>query len=361
MKESGKVSVSTWQPKHGAEGRQSYAKITPEQLKKDIAQWIKGGEDDTKLYVKADLEANLEMLHPGTCTWLFEEPGYQNWFNLKSNAIAWYTAPMGTGKSVTASAVIRHLEAQGKQVVYFFYSFSDPSRSKALSAFRSLALQLLTILETIPNSVKDLYAQEVDNWNFTLQSQNFSTTIKLVLELLKQCKRVHIVIDGLDECKDEEIMLSLLEKIMAAETYGITKWFLTSRKEGDIAGVMSKLKATVIEPPQDKLNGDIRVFMRDKLQDLEKCSNCVQKWSAKSAGSFLYAKLMFGILSGQGLTCDEDIEEELNKFPTGLRGAYTRSLERLSRHSDKEQELVRYVGAEERRSEITIPGLLTSY
>jgi hypothetical protein len=314
-----------------------------EQLKKDISNWIKAGEDDAKLDVRADLDANLEILHPGTCTWLFDDPDYQSWFKLNKSAVAWYAAPMGTGKTMTASAVINHLKSQGKQVVYFFYSFSDPTRGKPFSAFRSLALQLLTISETIPDSVKKLYAEEVGNWCFALQSQNFSTTVKLVLELLKRCKRVHVVLDGLDECNDEEILLVLLEKLAGAEPLGITKWFFTSRKEGNIPETMSKLKAIAIEPSPDHLNNDIGVFIQDKLKALEKCSNCVAKWTDKSAGSFLYAKVMLGILSGKGVISDEHAEEQLNKFPIGLKGAYIRSLARLSKRSEQEQELARSV------------------
>ena len=51
------------------------------------------------------------------------------------------------------------------------------------------------------------------------------------------------------------------------------------------------------------------------------------------------------VLEGEGLTCDEEIQEELEKFPKDLTGWYLRSLQQLSARSAQQQELARLVGS----------------
>ena len=316
----------------------SAANTILDEMRRLIVDWLKAGEDDAKLDMRMDLRTNLDLQQVGTCTWLYDNPTFKAWHNATSNAAVWYHAGPGAGKTILSSVLTKYLQDQGLKTAYFFYSFNDPSRRKAITAIRSLALQLLTQSDTIPDSVLRLYETEVANRTFTLRDHH---TIALVLQaLLKQSSRIHVILDGLDECYDRSLMRDIFVQLMSAETYGLVKWFFTSRNEPDLRSMTRQVGASEIVPSPKVIMGDIKKYLQDHMAG-DHSIVCIDQWTTASEGNFLWIHLMLRILTGMDLTCDEDIEEELEKFPKGLTGCYLRSLQQLSLRSKQHQELAR--------------------
>ena len=312
-------------------------------LTEKVAKWIIGGEDVSKLRFLSDLAESRTVRQDGTCDWIFEQPNFKSWFEAKKNAVIWYNAPPGSGKTVLSASVAHYLEGSG-QFVYYRYSFDDSTRRTPLTALRSIALQLRTIMSKVPAQVVECYEKELDHHAYQLQDPEIAT--KVVEAFIQQMPRVHIIVDGLDECSKIEEALDTFCRLVQFDTYGITKWFFTSRDEPIIRDTMvDKLQALEITPPRGVIMNDIATFLNcqdDKLA-LKKCATCVQYWTAASEENFLYSKLMFDILCGNGVTCSDEIHEELQKFPPGLTGCYTRCLEGLTRRKEPERNLARYV------------------
>lgn len=258
--------------------------------------------------------------------------------------MAWYHAPPGSGKTILSAAIAHHIERSGGQVVYYRFTFDDITRKTPLAALRSIALQLRTILGKIPPQLLELYNQELEHHAYHLQDHDIA--IQVVQTLMEQIPRIHIIIDGLDECNDIGSVLAIFNRLAQSNTYGIAKWFFTSRDDSSIRNIMlNKLQAAELTPPRGKIMEDITTFLdsrgRDKLARKD-CEECVQYWTAASEENFLYSKLMFDILCGDGVTCSDEIHEELLKFPPGLTGCYTRCLEILTRKRETERNLARY-------------------
>ena len=312
-------------------------------IRKRIVDWIKAGEDDGEFNIPLQIRTNMGIRYENTCEWLFEDPRMENWLSLKRTTALWYIAPPGAGKTILSSAVARKLQDKDLRVAAFFYSFNNPVRRKAITALRCLALQLLPDSEPIPDTVQRLYDEDIKNHFFKLNDINVA--VKVVEALIKQVSRIHIIVDGLDECHDPQQLFNSLRSLLEAKTYGMVKWFFASRQDHDIRNIMRKHGVTEIEAPQERLISDIRQYVADRFKGKldHDCKVCIERWTSKSEGNFLWVYLMLRIREGEDLTCEEEIEEELNKFPKGLTGCYTRCLAQLSNRPENHQQLARRI------------------
>jgi hypothetical protein len=315
------------------------SKDRAEKRRKAILDWILGQENvDTRL----QLHGQLERRQAGTCTWLFDDPRFQDWKNAKKNAILWYNASPGSGKSVLSSAVVNHLVGEGQDVAYSFYSFSDPWRRHGLNGLRSLALQLIIILENhdhpIPDKVTSIYENAIKLNVRTMNS--LATATQVVHELINVCPHVCLVIDGLDECAEENEMLSMLDLLLQTRTHGLAKWLLTSRSDhSKVRAIMQKYKAASVTPELHVISNDIQTYFSATMTS--KCEKCVAKWVEDCNTSFLYASIICDILRGKNFTCQEEIDQALREFPPELNKYYIQLLERLATQSEQKQELAR--------------------
>ncbi|KAF2191706.1 hypothetical protein K469DRAFT_735712 [Zopfia rhizophila CBS 207.26] len=285
-------------------------------LRKQIVEWIKASEDDDRLDIRGDLRANNQIRYENTCDWLFEHPDMENWLRVNKTTGIWYTAPPGAGKTILASTLTRNLQDKGFRTATFFYSFNDLVRRKPITALRCLALQLLQPSDPIPDRVKRLYEED-------------HIAAEVVAELIKQIPRVHIIVDGLDECESRPDLIISLCLLLSVKT----------RPEPEIRTAMRKHDVMELEAPQDSLISDIGKFVAGRLN--REC--CITRWTTKSEGNFLWVTHMLRTLEGDDFTCEEEIEEELNKFPKGLTGCYIRSLAQLSKRPESHQRLARRI------------------
>jgi hypothetical protein len=312
------------------------------ELKRQIIDWIKGDGDYCALDIRPTWTENFNKCLEGTCTWFLSHPGFQSWSDAKKSVLGWYNAPPGSGKTVLSAVVDKHIQDQGYPTVYYSYRYDSLDRSKALSGFRSIASQLLVKLNDVPEPLKKLYESEIQD-HHAYHLQNKEKAIEVVHILLAQYDRMHVIIDGLDECAEQETVLDMVEKVLSMRRYGIIKWLFLARDEHEIRKTMQEAKATEICHSPEVIMNDIKLYLeaQSRLFELKKCDRCIEYWTAASEGNFLYSSLIIDILAGKGLTCDDEIHEELQKFPKGLTGCYTRCLERLKHLTEQEQELAR--------------------
>ena len=77
-------------------------------------------------------------------------------------------------------------------------------------------------------------------------------------------------------------------RLLESKTYGIAKWFFTSRPEYDIRVKRRKYDVTEIEAPRDRLMDDVRQYVTHQFTsklDLN-CKDCIEHWTSKSEGNF---------------------------------------------------------------------------
>lgn len=310
-----------------------------EMRRQAILDWILGkGSTDTAL----QLQSQLDRQQNGTCTWILDDTRFQEWHDSKHNATLWYNAPPGSGKSVLSASVARHLIDEGKDVAYYFYSFSDPWRRQGLNGLRSLALQLVLLLEKngqpIPDKVASIYDTAIKERVKTMKT--LASATEIVHELINLCPHIYVIVDGLDECSEEDEMVSMVDLLLGTRSLGLAKWFFTSRSDHPrIRAVMQKHRCASITPDFSHLSSDIQLYFSARVTI--DCKKCVKRWVRDFNTSFLYASLICDILQGKNFTCQEEIDQALREFPPELNNYYIQLLERLVTKPEPKQELAR--------------------
>ncbi|KAI0437026.1 hypothetical protein F4803DRAFT_566386 [Xylaria telfairii] len=310
--------------------RQARADADQKSLKNDIRRWIMG---QNGVDFKGDYEIQSDLRHENTCTWILEDRRFLDWCDSRNNALLWYNAQPGSGKSVLASAVIDYVTKKEKKVAYFFYSFSKNSSRHVADGLRILALQLLAFVRTPSDKLVDLYEKETQ---FSPSLNNLRATASVVHELITRNDDLYLVIDGIDECEDEKEMLNFVEWLIDQPTLGRVRWLFTSRVS-EIEKTMRKLEAVEICPSTEDIQADIKNYLSTKIS----CEKCLRSWTEECDNNFLIARFVSETLGK--LTSEADIRAELKIFPKKLNGYYTRTLAKIDARGRMEQLVARHI------------------
>ncbi|KAI0870765.1 hypothetical protein GGS24DRAFT_90925 [Hypoxylon argillaceum] len=310
--------------------RQERADADEKALKNDIRRWIMG---ESRVDFKGDYEFQSDLRHEDTCTWILRDERFVNWRNSRNNAVLWYNAPPGSGKSVLASVVIDYLMRSEKKVAYFFYSFSKSSSRHVADGLRILALQLLAFVRTPSDKLVDLYETETQ---FSPYLNNTRVLASVIHELITRNDDVYLVIDGIDECEDEKDKVNIIQWLIDQSTLGTARWLFTSRVS-EIEKTMQNLQAVEIQPSPDDIKGDIKSYLSPRIT----CEECLQDWTDECDNNFLIARFVSETL--EKLTSEEDIKAELRMFPRKLNGYYARTLAKISDRGQMEQIVARRI------------------
>ena len=222
--------------------------------------------------------------------------------DFEKSPVFWLNGLAGTGKSTIAQTIAEHVFADGLLGASFFCSRDFEDRSDLHFIFPTLAFQLahkypdfqshlIPLLQSNPDVVDEsLYSQMERLIVEPLQSTGISTVI---------------VIDALDECKDDEpssAILSVLGRVVTK--IPMVKFFITGRPEPRIrTGFRLPLLVDItnvfilhdIHP--SLINNDIRLFLKHELSKLAQ-RHLLDGWPTdesinllcqRAAGLFVYA------------------------------------------------------------------------
>jgi hypothetical protein len=222
--------------------------------------------------------------------------------DFNKSPVFWLNGLAGTGKSTVAQTVSERLFADGLLGASFFCSRDFKDRSDLHFIFPTLAFQLAhrypefrSILVPLLQTNPDIAHESLYNQMKTLIAEPLSSSGVSTV----------IVIDALDECKDEEpssVMLSVLGRFVGKLPR--VKFLITGRPESRIkTGFRLPLlkDATNIFVLHDVrpslINDDIRLFLKHKLSKLAQRRG-LNSWPSindldvlcrRAAGLFVYA------------------------------------------------------------------------
>jgi len=231
----------------------------------------------------------------------------EQWLTGKSDQhIFWLNGLAGTGKSTIAQTFAERSFADGRLGAGFFCSRDYENRSNLQAIFPTLAFQLahheplfqkqlLQVLKTWPDAGQESLCSQMEKLIVgPLQAANIPTLI---------------IIDALDECKDEEpasAILSILSRYV--NQIPNVKFFITGRPEPRIRSgfhlkslvhITEVLKLHEVKP--EVVDSDIELFFSTQFARLaQNRSDCdlTEDWPSpsdikilcrKAAGFFIYA------------------------------------------------------------------------
>ena len=193
--------------------------------------------------------------------------------DFSQSPVFWLNGLAGTGKSTIAQTIAERLFAEGRLGASFFCSRDFKDRSNLHFIFPTLAFQLAHKYPDFRSHLVPLLRSNPDVVHESLSSQ----MQKLIAEPLRKTGiSTVIVIDALDECKDNEpasAILSVLGRFV--EEIPEVKFFITGRPEPRIKTgfrlplLVDSTDVFILHDVHPSLvENDIRIFLKHELSEL---------------------------------------------------------------------------------------------
>ena len=231
-------------------------------------------------------------------------------------SIFWLNGLAGTGKSAIAQTFAETAFADGMLGASFFCSRGFEDRSNLQAIFPTLAFQLafqyplfremlLKVLKTNPNVSRETLSSQME---------------KVIVGPLKATGiSTLIIIDALDECRDEEPVSSILSILSRfVDEIPNVKFFITGRPEPRIRSgfrlqPLARITQVLMlhEVRSEAVNSDIKRFFRALLVGIAKrrsSSSLTEDWASssdveilckKAAGFFFYASAIVRFIASR--------------------------------------------------------------
>jgi hypothetical protein len=269
----------------------------------------------------------------------------------RDQRVFWLNGLAGTGKSTIAQTFAEISFADGKLGASFFCSRYFEDRSNLRAIFPTLAFQLAYRYPPFREQLLRVLRANPDVGRESLCSQ----MEKVIVEPLKAtCIRTLIIIDALDECKDEEpasAILSVLSRYV--DEIPQVKFFIASRPEPRVrSGFRLESLRPITEDfrlqdvARPSVDGDIKLFFKTRLADVAKARSdrdLTGDWQSpsgidilctKAAGLFIYASTVVKSVVSEYHTPTERLtlitsltRNTIGEGKSGIDDLYTQVLE----------------------------------
>jgi hypothetical protein len=269
----------------------------------------------------------------------------------QGQCVFWLNGLAGTGKSTIAQTFAEITFSEGKLGASFFCSRGSEDRSNLQSIFPTLAFQLAY---QYPLFREELL--QVLRANPGIGCHSLSSQLEKIIVGPFEATGIStlIIIDALDECRDEEPASAILSMLSHyVDQIPNVKFFITGRPEPRIRSgfrleslvpITEVLKLHEIKP--EVVDSDIGLFFQMKLTNLAKnrsdC-NLTEDWPSpsdieilckKAAGFFIYASTVIKFVASKTCTPAEQLNR-ITSLPqstshegrSGLDLLYTQVLE----------------------------------
>ena len=304
------------------------------------------GDDRQGCLKGTRVDVLLELEH-----WLKDKQGHQ---------VFWLSGLAGTGKSTIAQTFAEISFADGSLGASFFCSRDSEARSNLKSIFPTLAFQLAYRYTQFRERLL-----QVIRANPSIKQESLYTQMKKVIVGPFRGTQIQtlIIIDALDECKDEEpasAILSVLSHFV--DEIPQVKFFITGRPELQIS---SGFRLKPLRPITDILrlhdvkpslvDGDIKLFFRTQLTNIAETwgscdlpkdwpsSNDIDVLCKKAAGFFIYASTVVKFITSKYYTVNERLtlitslpQSTMYEGKSGIDLLYTQVLEQAFSNVDSD-------------------------
>lgn len=230
--------------------------------------------------------------------------------------VYWMRGPAGVGKSALAQACAQKVKEAGYLGAAFFFSVNG-RRKDHTRFFPSLAYQLSTTLPDYREIVDRRISNDRTLITKTMKAQFQSLIIEPLQELMRQGKELRkrvVFIDGLDECKDKDAQVEIINLIVSSihvQSAPIC-WAVFSRPEPHI---VSTFDLTHISPHCHSVNlpisrdsdKEIEIYLRGGFENILHRRNVklsspwptdedIKKLVNAAAGLFAYSATVLGFV-----------------------------------------------------------------
>ncbi|TFK32110.1 hypothetical protein BDQ12DRAFT_739573 [Crucibulum laeve] len=258
--------------------------------------------------------------HPGTRMDILDT--ISNWVHDKSSQyqIMWLQGDPGSGKSAIAYS-LAHLESDKSLLGTFFFSHDDPCCNNERCLFINIALYITRRL----HQSRGVITSNIVNDLFIFLRSTREQFQKLVIEPMQVFSdtnppdRFLLIIDGLDECRGDEIQESIVMLLGDAISSGQLplRILFTSQPSPHLMAAFSSPAIGKVTRSLDlgsiNASDDIRLFVKDEFSriykkfDLSKDhypvswpgNDVIEELVSRSSGLFLYPSIVLQYIAGR--------------------------------------------------------------
>ncbi|KUI70689.1 Serine/threonine-protein phosphatase 6 regulatory ankyrin repeat subunit B [Cytospora mali] len=280
-------------------------------------------------------ESRQRNLTPGTCQWIVSEREFMKW-SPESNVL-WILGNPGSGKTYIAQWLCEHLrKTPTNNIIYFFFDAKNEDAKDLCSLKRFYQTVLHQLLEGIRRTRPEKKAQyfRIARQKILREGPGEGSYISALQEVLSISEPSYLVVDALDECKDEEA--STLKKWLAKiQAFPNLQIVITGRPTQKLRPVYDDSLCIQLQLSTvvGKLDKDIERYILSRIQNEDsvfpaEMSRVVDILKSRSSGMILYARLMLDILQNKVGT-EDDLLEEMEKLPKTLTTLYADRLKNI--------------------------------
>ncbi|CAM1505813.1 Fc.00g114500.m01.CDS01 [Cosmosporella sp. VM-42] len=280
------------------------------------------------------------LYEKGTCDWVLRSEQWKRWLDSQTRCF-WIHGIPGAGKTVLAAHLIEEIDGiiEGKRhklASVYYYCYHGHDQDEAVPMLRWLINQLCRQMRGIPEPVYTMFRQG--------RSPSRDDLLCCLSSVLEHFDKVFVTIDALDESKDRENLLSLIEKLMTDHRFLKIQLLATSRQYPDIRATMIKI-SDAIPMSNELVEVDIKTYVAARMI----CEPKFHKWprnlrdeieerlSRGAKGMFRWAVCQLDIL--RRLRSVTGIRDAIRNMPEGLDETYERIFSLID---SEDRELVRH-------------------
>ncbi|KIL69068.1 hypothetical protein M378DRAFT_64399, partial [Amanita muscaria Koide BX008] len=244
-------------------------------------------------------------VHPGTRQYVLKR--IRDWVDNSSakERILWLHGPAGVGKSAIAQTIARSY-AQEKLAATFFFFRSDPGRNDGNRLFTTLAWQFAYSFPATKNALIHSLNKRPDIPMTDVETQFEELIVKPFLALKSsgvQLPDPVVIIDGVDECSDDDLQQRFLKIIGNAvkDNRVPLRFLICSRPEAHIQDAINIFRSLTLSLDLAEFNDankDIEKYLKAEFSRIAKEQDLgtawpgqpiIQEFVSKASGQFIYA------------------------------------------------------------------------
>ncbi|KIL58696.1 hypothetical protein M378DRAFT_86117 [Amanita muscaria Koide BX008] len=208
----------------------------------------------------------LRKRRSDTGSWLLRDSMYKDWKTM-TNSFLWLHGLSGSGKTILFSMIVENVQSMEERSIglaYYYFDILDVKKRTVDGLLSSLALSLYTCSPHNHTAVDQLYMKCKDG----VSKPSGQQLEDLLKQLISGFKETYIVIDALDECKEQQELLKLLKKIHGWQI-GQCHLLVTSRKEQVIVNSLQHVGLKEIDLTLMPVDNDIKKYIDRMLEESE--------------------------------------------------------------------------------------------
>lgn len=188
-------------------------------------------------------------------------PQYEDWKN-GSTRFLWFHGIPGAGKTVLLSYIIEDVKKYcstipSDDVTYsYYYCYFGRNQDEVPHLLRSVINQLCRKSQYVPNEIPDCFNAS--------EQPSVPVLIEALSTVLRNFRRVYIILDALDESLERQNLLLLLKQL-ASDSFEKVGLLATSRKEIEIEISLEPI-STQVSLSNPYVDEDIRIYVENQLQ-----------------------------------------------------------------------------------------------